>query len=675
MSKALLRRSTALALICVLPTQSVAQESDGFLGTLFLTLGKRDLQVGTPVTSTVVDDVEIADRQAGTIAQLIDSVPGVSLVNGSTPQGSGINIRGWGANTTFGNDQKIAVVVDGARVGSEELYRMGTQLFTDPLLYREVEVFRGTIGSFEYGSGIVGGVVRLETKDASDFTNGEVGFRFAQTLEGSSNGRGIASSSIFAWQPTANAEFLANYTIRRSDDLENGDGEEIGNSSIDQPSWLAKGKFTFGQDNDHSVTLSFTNSVNDEKDVPQNEFASVSDFFGRVDRVRDTRSASLRYNWNPAGNDLIDLSAELTYSEEDIEQTYLEGSSSLENDPRFGATIRALANADHNYETTALTLKNRSLFSTGAVDHDLLLGLEFRNRKRAENDENTAASAFGGEDDRFAFFAINEMTTGPWTIMPALRYESSNIESDTFGDFDNDAWMGGLALAYDFENGMSLFGSYAYTEGLPPIDDVNDPFRINLNEKSETFEIGVAYGNESVFMPGDNFSVRANIYDTNTWDITSYTGGDAQSPLSHVETRGLEIEASYGLENGFYMDLNANFAEGEEFYAEASGGGSATWRNTPANTARLTLGRKWDETLDLSWELLVAGETEDNTGETFDGYNISNVRATYIPQSGAFEDFEVRVGIENVFDTNYRPYLSTKDQPGRNFKLTLTKTF
>ena len=152
MLTSLMRGTTAL--VCLsLAVPAMAQDSDpGFLGTLILTGGKRDLSFGTALSRTVVDEEEIKDRQASTVAQLIDSVPGVTLVNGTTPQGSGINIRGFGANTTFGSDQKIAVQIDGASVGSEELYRIGTQLFTDPLLYREVEVLRGTIGSFAYGS-------------------------------------------------------------------------------------------------------------------------------------------------------------------------------------------------------------------------------------------------------------------------------------------------------------------------------------------------------------------------------------------------------------------------------------------------------------------------------------------------------------------------------------------
>ena len=202
MLKTTLRGTTAL--ICLsLAMPAAAQDSPsfndpGYLGTLVLTGGKRDLSFGTALPRTVVEAEEIEDRQASTVAQLIDSVPGVTLVNGTTPQGSGINIRGFGANTTYGSDQKIAVQVDGASVGSEELYRIGTQLFTDPLLYREVEVLRGTIGSFAYGSGIVGGVVKLKTRNASDFTGGLPGFGGSQTFEYGSNGNAWVTSTNLA---------------------------------------------------------------------------------------------------------------------------------------------------------------------------------------------------------------------------------------------------------------------------------------------------------------------------------------------------------------------------------------------------------------------------------------------------------------------------------------------
>ncbi|MBW4964283.1 TonB-dependent receptor plug domain-containing protein, partial [Sulfitobacter sp. CW3] len=232
-----------------------AQEADqGFLGTLVLGESKRKVQTNTAVPQTTVDQDEIDDRQAGTVAELIDSVPGVSLVNGSTPQGSGINIRGFGANSTYGTDQKVAVQIDGANVGAEELYRIGTQLFTDPFLYKNVSVIRGTVGSFEYGSGIVGGVVRLETKDASDLTGGELGYVLGQTLGFSSNGNGLTSSTVLAWQPTQDMEFMLNYTWRDQDNQQDGNGDEIGNSAFTLPSGLLKAKYTFGENRDQSLT-------------------------------------------------------------------------------------------------------------------------------------------------------------------------------------------------------------------------------------------------------------------------------------------------------------------------------------------------------------------------------------------------------------------------------------
>ena len=79
----LLRGTTAL--VCLsLALPATAQDAPGFLGTLILTGGKRDLSFGTALSRTVIDEEEIQDRQASTVAQLIDSVPGVTLVNGTS---------------------------------------------------------------------------------------------------------------------------------------------------------------------------------------------------------------------------------------------------------------------------------------------------------------------------------------------------------------------------------------------------------------------------------------------------------------------------------------------------------------------------------------------------------------------------------------------------------------
>lgn len=667
-----LRGTTALVCLALAAPVAAQEEGGGFLGTLVFTAGKRDLSYGGAVSRTVVDSEEISDRQASTIAQLIDSVPSVELINGgNTPQGSAITIRGYGASTSYGNDQKIGIQIDGASVGSEELYRISTQLFTDPLLFKEVEVLRGTIGSFAYGSGIVGGVVKLETKDASDFTNGEIGLAGSQTFEFSSNGDGAVSSTTLAWQPAERAEFLLNYTWRQQDTLEDGNGHAIPSSDFEAPSALAKARFTFGQDDEQSLMFSYSRTVTDEKDVPYDQFGTTGDQFGNVDRLTDTRQVALEYGYNPVGKDLIDLTANLSYADQDIEQSYVPGSSPMEATPgpRFDSLL-GLANADQRYQTTKLTVKNRSLFSSGALSHDLLTGVELIRRERADNEE---ASAPGGEDRRFALFAIDEMSIGGFTVTPAMRYETSTIESAAdYGEFENDALMGGLALGYDFDNGVSVFGSAAYTEGLAIIDDLSSTVTttdMNQTEKSQTLEVGASYTGNDLFAAADSLTVRGNYYDTTLWDVTSYSGVD------HVETKGFELEASYGLANGIYFDLNGHIGEGTEY---ADNGTDTTWRNMPTDRLQFAAGRRWGDTLDVSWEVVHSADRRTFSGEDLDDVTLHNLRATWKPDAqGWLDGSQVRFGVENVTDEQYIGHRSseTRPAPGRNFKLTLTKLF
>ncbi|AZV80758.1 TonB-dependent receptor (plasmid) [Parasedimentitalea marina] len=657
LGRKLLGTVSALGLM-INATLAVAQDVDEeFLGVILLGDSKREVQVGTATATTVINQEEIDDRQAGTIAELIDSVPGVTLVNGNTPQGSGINIRGFGANGTYGTDSKVLVVVDGATTGAEELYRIGNQLFTDPELYREVSVIRGTVGSFEFGSGVIGGVVQLETKNASDFTEGEIGVRLRQTLEATTNGKGFASSTIGAWQPTENLEFLFNYTVRDQDNYKSADGTEIPNSKFRMPSYLVKGRYTFGDNDAHAITLSYNDSTTDEKDVPYDTFGTTGGSFGNVDRTTHSKIAVLQYDFNPNGNDLIDVSVNLSRSEQAIDQTCLPASAP------FGCF--SVVDADHNYETTKLTVKNTAYFLTGSVEHNLRAGVEFSQRDRLD-----APSAPGGSDKRIALFAVDEILINQnLTLTPALRYEIQDIEDDTApnnASYSNDALMGGLSARYEFDSGFAVFASAAYTEMMPIIDDLGTPLFMTQPEKSRTYEGGVSYTQGDLFSTGDALQVKANIYQTYVWDVTSY------SNVANIDVKGIELEASYSHASGIYADFNATSADG---ISKDSAGVSSNWIYAPETSARLTLGKRFGKAFDVSWELVAARATTGVGNVALAGYGVNNLRATYRPQTGALKGAEFRFGVENILDATYQSQLSTRVAPGRNFKLTMAKTF
>ncbi len=632
-------------------------QDEEFLGTVELGQGKREVQIGTAVPLTVINQEEIDDRQAGTIAELIDSVPGVALVNGSRPEGSGINIRGFGANGTYGTDQKVAIVIDGVTTGSEEIYRIGTQLFTDPSLYKSVSVIRGTVGTFEFGSGIVGGVVQFETKDASDFTGGEIGLRFRQTLGYSSNGEGYHSSSIIAWQPMENFEVLLNYTKRDTDAYKDGDGNLVQYTATEPYSGLAKIKYTFGDANEHGLTFSYQKTATDEFDAPYDAFNVVN--FGNVNRQTESEIATLKYEYNPVDNDLIDLTVQYSYSD-----IYIE---SEPTNP--GGFADYLLDGDHDYSIDKLTVKNAMFFQTGAASHDLRFGVEWISKNRLESQVSPTSGSVsvpGGTDERIALFIVDDIDMGNnWTISPAMRWEDQSIKgAATYqGDrYDNSALMGGISARYEFDSGLAVFASAAYTENLPILDDLSNASYMTQPEKSKTYEIGASYATSDVFTGDDSLQVKANIFVTDLWDVTSYSG------ISEVESSGVELELTYAMASGLYVDLNAAYGDYDSL---STTGVSADWSNAPANSARLTLGKRIGEAWDLSWEQVVAENGNKNLG----GYGVSNLRATYRPQTGVLQGTEVRLGIENAFDRQYKPNLATEYATGRNFKLTLAKTF
>ncbi len=649
--------SIALAATATAPAAQEVAEGDGFLGYLVLGNNKRAVQTETATPETVINAEEIQDRQASSVAELIDTVPGVTLVNAGTPTGAGINIRGQGADGTYGSNQKVQIQLDGASMGSEELYRIGTQLYTDPSLFREVSVIRGTVGSYEYGSGIIGGVVNLETIDAADLTDGEGGLSGRQTFEYYGNADTRVSSTILGWQPTENLEFLLNYTYRKQGDYKDGDGDVVANTGYELPSYLVKGKYSFGDNADQSLSLSTAQTTSDEQDVPYDAFGGAG-FFGNVDRYIETTTTALEYAYTPIGNDLIDLTATLSYADQLIEQE------------EVGTTGSALLNADHRYETTKLTVKNTALFNAFGVGHSLRAGGELIQKKRLN-----AASAPGGIDKRFALFAIDEMDFGNGlTLTPAMRFETQDIEASSDGSyvsagerFDNTELMGGISARYAFGSGFAVFGSMAYTAGLPILDDFDYATYstyMTQSEKSVTYELGVSYDRVGLFAADDQLRAKVNVWQTRLWDYTSSTDYET---VDRLNTEGVELEASYSHGSGAYVDMNANLSRGEWAYVDGS---TAEYTRMPAHSLGVTVGKKFNDRLDLSWEAVMTKSISATPG-----YAVHNLRATYPIETGFLKEAEVRVGVENLFDKQYTPHLATRAAAGRTIKLSLAAAF
>src|SRR5690606_23445607 len=246
--------------------------------------GVEKVAIDTPQSVTVVDQEELDLQQATTISEALQNVPGVNLSGSDRVLGQSLNIRGIGGPETGGEEGRIIINVDGVSKFFEQ-YRMGG-LFTDPELFKRVEVLRGPASSTLYGSGALGGVVNFATKDASDFLqDGQIAaLRLKSTYD--SNPNGWLGSAILAYRPNEAFEFLAAGNYRKADEYKTGGGFPVPGSDIEAPSGLVKGTAHFGENNEQTLRASYMHWQSDADDQYYNQTGvddPITGGFGTVD--------------------------------------------------------------------------------------------------------------------------------------------------------------------------------------------------------------------------------------------------------------------------------------------------------------------------------------------------------------------------------------------------------
>ena len=344
------------------------------LGRIVLGLsGRGEITIDMPQAVTVINEEEIERAQATTVSELFEIVPGVQAIGSLGVAGESINIRGIG-ESAVSDESRTFITVDGAAKFYEH-YRLGS-FFSDPELYRKVEVLRGPASSTLYGSGALGGVVNFETKDALDFlTDGNHVFH-SRLMFGSNNNE-FATSLIFVERPSEKIESMFALSYREAGNYSDGDGAEIDGSEFDAISGLLKTRLSFGNDNAQSLTISYTrwNSELDNKEYLQTGTLD----FGTVDRDITDDTEAVRYENPVLGSNLIDLDVVLAYSNTQVEQ-----SDSQPPFPFFGCTAPSLfCETNYCYKTTSLKIKNTSEFSGINYLAYITAGVQLSNQDRS----------------------------------------------------------------------------------------------------------------------------------------------------------------------------------------------------------------------------------------------------------------------------------------------------
>lgn len=549
-----------------------------------------------PATVSVIGEEQIADELVTDIKELVRFEPGVSVTRQPTRFGAalgttgragneGFNIRGMGGN-------RVLIQVDGVRVPdgfSFGAQGVGRGDYVDLGLIKSVEILRGPASAL-YGSDGLAGAVSFITADPRDFLREGESFGGRARAAWSSADNEFSETLIVAGR-SGDWSAMAAYTRRDFSEYEN-QGEIGGDRSTrtkanpqDGRSNAALGRIVYERGG-HRFRL--TGEYLDThlfSDVLTGHSATVVNL-DATDTGHRWRGA-LDWTWDGAGR---------------IEQARITAYLQDSEDRQFTLEDRNPA-ADR---TRINTFENRVYGAAGDVrlnfgsveaPQRIVLGGDISVTTQEGLRDGTVPTppdvfpsrAFPRTDYMLAgLFAAGEITLGPVTLHPALRFDHYDLSPD------DDPLLPSFAAAKQDGSRVSpkigavarlggeirLFANYAQGFKAPEPSQVNQFFenlafgytsRPNPNlrpETSEAFEAGIRYVGRNVRLDLTAFHVD---YDDFISQEDVGGSGTAADPtifqfinIDRARVKGAEARFETWNDAGFTGRLAISYATGDE---------------------------------------------------------------------------------------------------------------
>lgn len=621
-----------------------------------------------PASVTVVDREEIERSQATSLDDAIRHVPGVEMSGGPRSSAEQPNIRGLGGS-------RVVIISDGVRKNFESGHR--GRVYQDMDLVDQIDILRGP-SSMLYGSGALGGVINMETKDARDLLDpGQTVGGQAKTGFQSNGSHRLGSLTAYA-APDEHVDFLVSGSRRSNGDQETGTGQTISYSNDSSAAGLGKVKL---QGRGHEVELTA------ESYLLWNEIPTAPDVGSGTSLIPAERflrenSASLRYGFDAPDSALIDANATLYYSDTFIrEMVTSPGTSNGRNDSTA-------------LETMGMDLSNTSRFDfADGFGLALTYGGELYNdsqegkRNGAYREQYPIAEATTSAAYTQAEFTLFDHLT----VTPGVRFDQYEREAFAKADVSESELSKKLALSYRATSFLTLFGSYSEAFRAPELTELyaggvhfsmgpfaNNVFIANPNlrpETAENKEVGLAMAFDDVLSQGDALRMKGSVYRNDVKDyidLEVLTNTTQAINVRNARIEGGELEAGYDA-NRWFSTLGYSHIEGEN---TANGAALAT---IPEDKLALLVGWRipgWDTTLGWRGALLFGqDQVPSGTDKTEGRKAIHDVFVSWEPTEAALDGLRLDFAVDNVFDKSYRRHLASQYETGRNFMLTASMRF
>jgi hemoglobin/transferrin/lactoferrin receptor protein len=589
------------------------------LDTITVTASKteeRAIDVLAPVS--VVTSEQIQMLQASTIGNLIYNVPGVWIQDRGDDPSASINIRGL---QDFG---RVAVVVDGARQNYQRTGHFANgSFFLNPELISGIDIVRGPTANI-YGSGAIGGVASFRTKDIDDVVRaGERWGVDTNTMLGTNRGRALGS--IFGGvRVNPNVDIFAGGTYSSQGNYKDGTNYEVANTANHLSSGIAK--LTVRPADGHEIKLGtifqediYNNGqparrVGDPNTVPGGT-GGTSVYRSDVKNYTTT----LGWKYSQPDDKLFDWDAKLYWNRTDNDQLKIANTSSAGPTSSTGHCAGiALGNdvtgcvgdtRSYRIDTLGFDVHNTSRVDTGDFRHAFTYGVDgFRDRVNSTDTGGTAdlTTPSGQRTVMGAFVQWKANYASLLEVVSAARYDNYRLSSNiggTSGDRLSPKITVGLmptavvtpyvsyAEGYRAPSVTETLVNGAHNAAAPPYDAFFScpsgtspgPYTFcfvpnpNLRpEVGKTKEIGINVKKNDLFIAGDSFRGKFNLFRNDVTDYIDQVGFGTPLPppyntvfpflqyqnVAAARIQGFEAETMYDARSWF-VGVAATLQEGK----------------------------------------------------------------------------------------------------------------
>ena len=607
-------------------------------------LGKQNGPLVTAPGSQIKKDrLQIQTAAPHTLQDVLSTETNIEFTGGPRGTGEKPQIRGLNAD-------RILILDEGVRQNFQNVHN--GRVFTDFSLMEDVEVIKGPWSSL-YGSGAMGGVIRLSKSTAADLVSRRgktFGGEFA--LDSSSAGVGFGQR-ITGFAKKGLFEPLLSYRHYQNSDLRLGTNEALQYSGTEANDLYASLGFDFGTGHHLDVKL---NEHEEKGKVPQNPADDPSPTLNPVvDQTTNKQDVVGIYRLNGSWGDLR--------ANPYVRRTFVQNVNGTRTDRQMVTTTGLDTWVNVPAEV------NENLKFTNTVGFET-----FQDKNKGERNGGPLSSFPSGESNQYgAYFQPSIVAGKIVTITPGVRYDNYNRRDDSGVSADNsgDRTSSKLYASVEYLPNQRVFAGWGQAFNAPRLQDLyasgmhfpGNFFVANPDLKPETSDTAEAGFKNKWTVDGDNAAFfEGTIFQTNSKDFIQRAVAATTTQFQNVDRvrlTGGEVTARWqNLSWGTVLSYNEVRSRDLNSGAPLADTSPDRW----SAKAETYIGDHYTVGTNL-----VLAEKQDlvptGTDET-PGYFTQDFYVTF-----ANKWLEAQVRVNNAFDRKYRKHGEPLYEVGRDVRV------